>query len=151
MNNRRALFAQAIRGPILLITIGVLFAMHQAGVLSFLADLAADHHRDRSLEVDRAHGGAPIQSTHAAAGRAAAMRTRGSITGPLILIAIGVLFLLHAISPNFRIGEMLAQYWPYLLIVWGVIELIEIAFRALARGSDSCQWRFRGRMGAGGL
>ena len=35
MNNRGALFAQAIRGPILLITIGVLFAMHQAGVLQF--------------------------------------------------------------------------------------------------------------------
>ena len=35
MNNRRALFAQAIRGPILLITIGVLFAMHQAEVLQF--------------------------------------------------------------------------------------------------------------------
>jgi Domain of unknown function (DUF5668) len=35
MNNRAPLFAQAIRGPILLITIGVLFAMHQAGVLHF--------------------------------------------------------------------------------------------------------------------
>jgi uncharacterized membrane protein len=35
MNSRQALFAQAIRGPILLITIGVLFAMHQAGVLHF--------------------------------------------------------------------------------------------------------------------
>ena len=35
MNNRRALFVQAVRGPILLITIGVLFAMHQAGVLQF--------------------------------------------------------------------------------------------------------------------
>jgi Domain of unknown function (DUF5668) len=35
MNDRRALFVQAIRGPILLITIGVLFAMHQAGVLQF--------------------------------------------------------------------------------------------------------------------
>ena len=33
MNNRRALFAQAIRGPILLITIGILFAIHQAGGL----------------------------------------------------------------------------------------------------------------------
>ena len=33
MNNRLALFAQAIRGPILLITIGILFAMHQAGVV----------------------------------------------------------------------------------------------------------------------
>ncbi len=33
--NRGALFLQAIRGPILLITIGTLFAIHQAGVLSF--------------------------------------------------------------------------------------------------------------------
>jgi len=33
VNNRLALFAQAIRGPILLITIGILFAMHQAGVV----------------------------------------------------------------------------------------------------------------------
>jgi len=29
------LFLQAIRGPILLITIGVLFAIHQAGGLAF--------------------------------------------------------------------------------------------------------------------
>ena len=35
MNNRAALFVQAIRGPILLITIGALFAVHQAGVISF--------------------------------------------------------------------------------------------------------------------
>jgi hypothetical protein len=33
--NREALFVQAIRGPILLITIGILFAIHQAGTLSF--------------------------------------------------------------------------------------------------------------------
>jgi uncharacterized membrane protein len=35
MNSRAALFAQAIRGPIVLIVIGVLFAIHQAGILSF--------------------------------------------------------------------------------------------------------------------
>jgi hypothetical protein len=35
MNGRAALFAQALRGPILLITLGILFAIHQAGVLSF--------------------------------------------------------------------------------------------------------------------
>ncbi len=33
MNNRAALFAQAIRGPVLLITVGVLFALHQKGVI----------------------------------------------------------------------------------------------------------------------
>jgi hypothetical protein len=35
MNNRNALFAQAVRGPILLITVGVLFAIQQAGILPF--------------------------------------------------------------------------------------------------------------------
>jgi hypothetical protein len=35
MNSRAALFAQAIRGPILLITVGALFVMHQAQVLDF--------------------------------------------------------------------------------------------------------------------
>jgi hypothetical protein len=35
MNNRNALFAQAIRGPVLLITVGVLFAIQQAGILPF--------------------------------------------------------------------------------------------------------------------
>jgi hypothetical protein len=33
VNNRKALFVQAIRGPVLLITLGILFAIHQAGGL----------------------------------------------------------------------------------------------------------------------
>jgi hypothetical protein len=35
MNNRAALYAQAIRGPIVLIVIGTLFAVHQAGIVPF--------------------------------------------------------------------------------------------------------------------
>jgi hypothetical protein len=35
MIGRAALFVQAIRGPILLITIGLLFVLHQEGILSF--------------------------------------------------------------------------------------------------------------------
>jgi len=35
MNSKTALYVQAIRGPVLLVTAGVLFAIHQAGVLSF--------------------------------------------------------------------------------------------------------------------
>ena len=35
MNVRLALFVQAIRGPVVLITLGILFAIHQAGILSF--------------------------------------------------------------------------------------------------------------------
>ena len=61
------------------------------------------------------------------------MRARASITGPVILILIGVVFLIHAISPDFRIFDLLALYWPYILIVWGVIGLVEILV-AFSRG-----------------
>jgi DUF4097 and DUF4098 domain-containing protein YvlB len=59
------------------------------------------------------------------------MRPRSSITAPLILIAIGVLFLLHALSPEFHVGEMLATYWPFLLIAWGILALLEVCVLAL--------------------
>ncbi|MBV9613503.1 MAG: DUF4097 family beta strand repeat protein [Acidobacteriaceae bacterium] len=62
------------------------------------------------------------------------MTRRASITGPLALIAIGVLFLIHAVSPSFHIGELLAHYWPLLLIVWGVVQLIEVSIRTVAGG-----------------
>lgn len=35
MSVRASAYIQAIRGPVLLVTVGVLFAIHQAGVLSF--------------------------------------------------------------------------------------------------------------------
>jgi hypothetical protein len=35
MNIKTALYVQAIRGPVLLVTVGILFAIHQAGILSF--------------------------------------------------------------------------------------------------------------------
>ena len=58
------------------------------------------------------------------------MRPRGSVTGPLVIILLGVVFLLHAISPDFPLADWIGQYWPYLLIVWGVIALLEVSFRA---------------------
>jgi len=57
------------------------------------------------------------------------MRSRGSIVGPLILITIGVLFLMRTVWPEFSVFDLLAQYWPYLLITWGVLQLIEITVR----------------------
>ena len=62
------------------------------------------------------------------------MRPRGSITGPIVLIAIGLLFLIHALSPSFHVGELLARYWPYILIFWGVIQFVEISIRTLSGG-----------------
>jgi DUF4097 and DUF4098 domain-containing protein YvlB len=53
---------------------------------------------------------------------------RGSVVGPLILILIGALFLLNNIRPDLSLIGMMAQYWPYLLIAWGVLRLVEILF-----------------------
>jgi DUF4097 and DUF4098 domain-containing protein YvlB len=60
------------------------------------------------------------------------MNFRRSIAGPLILIAIGVLFLMHAISPDFSVVRVFADYWPYLLIAWGAIQVLEVSVRFLA-------------------
>jgi DUF4097 and DUF4098 domain-containing protein YvlB len=60
------------------------------------------------------------------------MRSRGSLTGPLILILVGAVFLIHSLSPNFQIGDLLALYWPYLLIAWGALQLLEVCFRFAA-------------------
>ncbi len=57
------------------------------------------------------------------------MRSRGALTGPLVLILIGAVFLVHTFSPNFQIGELLAVYWPYLLIAWGALQFLEVCFR----------------------
>lgn len=59
------------------------------------------------------------------------MRPRTSFAAPLILIAIGVLFLLHAVSPEFHVGETLAAYWPFLLIAWGLVSFLEVSILAL--------------------
>jgi DUF4097 and DUF4098 domain-containing protein YvlB len=56
---------------------------------------------------------------------------RASIVGPIILIAIGVLFLVRNLYPDLPIVDFLASYWPFLLIVWGGLRLVEILFWAM--------------------
>src|SRR5512141_2096738 len=51
---------------------------------------------------------------------------RGSLVGPLILIAIGVIFLLKNIRPDLPLFELFMSYWPFLLIAWGGLRLVEI-------------------------
>jgi len=62
------------------------------------------------------------------------MRARGSITGPLVLILVGVLFLIRALSPNFHFVDLLSRFWPYGLILWGLIALVEVCIRFLGNG-----------------
>jgi DUF4097 and DUF4098 domain-containing protein YvlB len=61
---------------------------------------------------------------------------RRSITGPLMLLLIGGLFLWRNLHPETPVFEILARYWPFLLILWGVMRLIESMFqpRGTARG-----------------
>lgn len=51
---------------------------------------------------------------------------RGSIIGPVILIMIGGLFLLHNVVPNMPVLQFVADWWPLLLMVWGLIRFVEI-------------------------
>jgi len=54
-------------------------------------------------------------------------RHRRSISGPIILIAIGIVFLLGTIGVLdwHNLGHWFAHYWPVLLIISGVIKLVE--------------------------
>jgi DUF4097 and DUF4098 domain-containing protein YvlB len=54
-------------------------------------------------------------------------RRRRSVFGPIILIALGVIFLLVTMGKLhfITVGVWFAQYWPLLLILWGLIKLIE--------------------------
>lgn len=51
---------------------------------------------------------------------------RGSVVGPLILIAIGLVFLLKNIRPDLPLLNVFMDYWPVLLIGWGALRLLEI-------------------------
>lgn len=54
-------------------------------------------------------------------------RPRRSLAGPLVLIIVGGVFLMatmHILSIG-RLAHLFANYWPALLILWGVIKLIE--------------------------
>jgi hypothetical protein len=62
------------------------------------------------------------------------MRSRGSITGPLVLILLGILFLIRALSPEFHFMDLLSRFWPYGLILWGLIALVEVCIRFMGNG-----------------
>ena len=51
---------------------------------------------------------------------------RGSVIGPLILILIGALFLMRNLWPDIPLADLISRYWPFVLIAWGGLRLIEI-------------------------
>jgi hypothetical protein len=64
---------------------------------------------------------------------------RRSFTGPLLMIIIGGIFLWRTLHPETPIFDLMAQYWPILLIGWGLIRLVEVMIwhREGIRGSFS--------------
>jgi len=52
---------------------------------------------------------------------------RRSLAGPFVLIVLGTVFLMATmrVLSISRLAHLFANYWPALLIVWGVIKLIE--------------------------
>jgi DUF4097 and DUF4098 domain-containing protein YvlB len=54
------------------------------------------------------------------------MKNKGSLIGPLIVILIGVVFLVKNLRPELPLFEWLVNWWPFLLIGWGLLRLIEI-------------------------
>lgn len=54
------------------------------------------------------------------------MKSRASIIGPLVLILVGGLFLIHNLRPDLSVLRTAAQYWPWVLIGWGAIRLAEV-------------------------
>jgi hypothetical protein len=55
---------------------------------------------------------------------------RSSLVAPLLLIGIGALFLARNLYPELPLTDYLARYWPYILIVWGTLRLVEILYWA---------------------
>jgi hypothetical protein len=74
------------------------------------------------------------------------MRKRHSVVGPLILILIGALFLAETLHPEWVSFRMIATYWPFILIAWGTLRLVEILYWRLSskpvplRGISGGEW-----------
>lgn len=71
---------------------------------------------------------------------------RASLVGPLLLIAVGALFLARNLYPELQLGEYVARFWPYVLIAWGALRLVEILYWASTsqplprRGVSGGEW-----------
>ena len=51
---------------------------------------------------------------------------RASLIGPLVLILIGTLFLVHNIWPELPVLSAIGNWWPLLLVGWGLLRVAEI-------------------------
>ncbi len=50
---------------------------------------------------------------------------RRSLFGPIVILVIGVMFLVHNFRPDIEVWHLFGQYWPLLLIFLGVMKLLQ--------------------------
>src|SRR5579862_2737703 len=50
---------------------------------------------------------------------------RGSIFWALSLIAVGAIFLYQNFNPSIHPWQLIAKFWPVLIIFWGLSKLID--------------------------
>ena len=73
---------------------------------------------------------------------------RASLIAPLILILIGVLFLVNNIRPDLSVWRIVATYWPWVLVGWGALRIVEILYSWQAghllpkTGVNGGEWAF---------
>jgi len=66
----------------------------------------------------------------------------------VILIVLGVLFLVSNVRPDLSIVSILGRFWPFLLIGWGLLRLLELVVWAVRRrplpttGISGGEWIF---------
>ena len=51
---------------------------------------------------------------------------RRSLAAPILLVLIGIVFLVYNLRPDIALFDVLSMYWPFLLIAWGLLRLVEV-------------------------
>lgn len=71
---------------------------------------------------------------------------KNSLVGPMVLIVLGGLFLANNLRPDFSPWRLVLEYWPYILILWGLMRLVEVGILAARnqplpkRGISGGEW-----------
>ena len=72
-------------------------------------------------------------------------QVRPSLFGPLALIVIGIVLLLHNLVPEYSLWAVFLDHWPWFLVAWGGAHLVQHLF-AFTRGVSGPR-----RLGAGAV
>ena len=141
---------KAITIPLLLIAVGAMFLVDYSGVLSarqiwpvilILLGLSL------ALQSVVGHGdGVDKGDDKLAPARATALQPkRRSLFMPIFLIAAGAFLLAHNVWPEIPLRAWFADYWPWILILWGGVRVVEVVLAAVLG------WSAPRRLGAGAV